>query len=196
MFKNCAPSTNCIHEINNTQEDNAKDIDIVMPMYNLIEYSDNYVKTSESLWQYCLDIPAVDNNNAIVDFTENNLTDSFTFKVKITSQTGNGGTKNLEIMVPLKYFSNFWRTLEMPLINCEINLILTWSENCVIVSTAQTDLVKKPEFDAKLKAISDRGTKSNSKHLLAESELNKLQNLMQPILEPKNILVLMACKIF
>ena len=105
-----------------------------MPMYNLIEYSDNYAKTLGGLWQYCLDIPAADNNNAIVDFTENNLTDSFNFKVKITGQTGNGGTKNVEIMVPLKYLSNFWRTLEMPLINCEINLVLTWSANCVIVS--------------------------------------------------------------
>ena len=53
IFKNCAPFTNCISEINNTQVDNAKVIDIVMPMYNLIEYSDNYSKTSESLWQYC-----------------------------------------------------------------------------------------------------------------------------------------------
>ena len=134
-FKNCAPFTNCISVINNTQVDNAKDIDIVMPMYNLFEYSDNYVKTSGKLWQYCLDIPAVDNNNAVVDFTENDLTDSFNFKVKITGQTGNGGTKTVETMVPLKYLSNFWRTLEMPLINCEINLILTWSANCVIVST-------------------------------------------------------------
>ena len=88
------------------------DIDIVMPMCNLIEYSDNNVKTSGSLWQYCLDIPAV-NNNAIVDFTENNLTDSFNFKVKITGKTGNNGTENVEIMVPLKYLSNFWRTSEM-----------------------------------------------------------------------------------
>ena len=84
IFKNCAPFTNCISEINNTQVDNAKGIDIVMPIYNLIEYSDNYSKTSGSLWQYCKDIPAVDNNNAIVNFAENNLTDSFNFKVKIT----------------------------------------------------------------------------------------------------------------
>ena len=53
----------------------------------------------------------------------------------MTGQTGNNGTKNVEIMVPLKYLSNFWRTLEMPLINCEINLILTRSTNCVVVST-------------------------------------------------------------
>ena len=134
IFKSCAPFTNCISEINNTQVDNANDIDIVMPMYNLIEYSDNYAKTSGSLWQYYKDISAVDNNNAIVNFTDNNLTDSFNFKVKMTGQTGDYGTRNVEIMVPLKYLSNFWRTLEMPLINCEINLILTWSTNCVIVS--------------------------------------------------------------
>ena len=82
IFKNCAPFTNCRNEINNTQIDNAKDIDIVMPMYNLIKYSDNYSKTSGSLWQYYKDIPAVDNNNAIVNFVENNLTDSFNYKVK------------------------------------------------------------------------------------------------------------------
>ena len=104
-------------------------------MYDLIEYSDNYSKTSGSLWQYCKDIPAVNNNNAIVNFTENNLTDSFNFKLKMTGQTGDNGTKNVEIMVPLKYVSNFWSTLEMPLMNCEINLILTWNASCVIVST-------------------------------------------------------------
>ena len=65
IFINCAPFTNCISEINNTQAGNAKDLDIAMLMYNLIEYNDNYSKTSGSLWQYCNDIPAVDNNNAI-----------------------------------------------------------------------------------------------------------------------------------
>ena len=69
IFKNCAPFTNCKSEINNTQIDNAKDIDIVMSMYNLIAYSDNYVKTTGSLWQYCKDIPARNNNNEITEFT-------------------------------------------------------------------------------------------------------------------------------
>ena len=141
MFKNCAPFTNCISEINNTQIDNAKDIDIVMPMYNLIEYSDNYAKTTGSLWQYCKDIPARNANGDIAIFAEYNITDSFKFKAKITGQTGNDGTKDVEIMVPLKYLSNFWRTLEMPLINCEVNLILTWSSSCVLISTA----IQKPK---------------------------------------------------
>ena len=98
-FKNCAPFINCISELNNTQIDNAKDIDIVLPMYNLIEYSD-----------------------------DNNIEDSESFKakIKITGKTSNDDNeKDVEIMVPLKYLSNFWRTLEMPLINCEVNLILT-----------------------------------------------------------------------
>ena len=124
IFKNCTPFTNCISEINNTQIDNAKDIDIVMPMYNLIEYSDNYTKTTGSLWQYSKDIPALNANDEITHFTEGNPTNSFNFKVKITGRTGNGGTKDVEIMVSLKYLSNFGGTLEMPLINCEVNLIL------------------------------------------------------------------------
>ena len=130
IFKNCAPFTNRISEINNTQIDNAKYINIVMSMYNLIEYSDNYAETTGSFGQYCKDIPARNDNDEITVFTRNNLTDSFNFKVKITGQAGNDGTKDVEIIVPLKYLSNFSRILEMPLINCEVNLILTWSSTC------------------------------------------------------------------
>ena len=142
MFKNCAPFTDCISKINNTQVDNAKDIDIVMPMYNLIEYSDNYSKTSGSLWQYCKEIPAVNDDGDIVDFNGANATDSFNFKAKITGQTDDDGEiNNVEIMFPLKYLSNFWRTLEMPLINCEVELILTWSAGCVIIYTSVNNQV-------------------------------------------------------
>ena len=121
--------------MNNKQVDNAKDIDIVMPMYNLIEYSDDYSKTSGILWQYCKDIPAVKDNDVIVEFNDGNATDSFNFKVEITGQTGANERKNVKWMVPLKYLSKFCRTLEMPLISCEINLILISSATCVIVST-------------------------------------------------------------
>ena len=97
-----------------------------MPMYNLIEYSDNYLKTSGSLWQYYKDEP----NDNLAD------SESFKSKVKITGSTPAGGnTKDVKIIVPLKYLSNFWRTLEMPLINCEVNLILTWSKDCVITNS-------------------------------------------------------------
>ena len=110
IFKNCAPFTDCITEINNAQVDDAQKIDVVMPMYNLIEYSDAYSNTSGSLWQYYRDEPALDANGGIIDFPANeNNSVSFKFKQQITEQTGNGGTKDVEIMVRLKYLSNFWR---------------------------------------------------------------------------------------
>ena len=125
IFKNCAPSTKCMSKIDDTEIDNAQYIDIVMPMYNLIEYSNNYSKTSSSLWQYYIYEP----NDNLAD------SESFKSKVKITGSTPAGGNiKDVEIIVPLKYLSNFWRTLEMPLINCEVNLILTWSPTCVFSS--------------------------------------------------------------
>ena len=104
-------------------------------MYNLIEDSDNYSKTSGSLWQWFKETPTVNNNGNIVDFNGANATDSFNFKTKITGQTNNAGTIDVELMIPLKYLSNFLRTLEMPLINCEIKLILTWSTGCIIIYT-------------------------------------------------------------
>ena len=98
-----------------------------MPMYNLIEYSENYSKTSGSLWRYYKDEP------------NDNLTDSelFKSKIKITGNTSaDGNTEDVEIIVPLKYLSNFWKTLEMPLINCEVNLIITWLSTCVIADSS------------------------------------------------------------
>ena len=102
IFKNCAPFTKCISRINNTDIDNAQDIDIVMLMYNLIEYSDNYSKISGSWWQYSKDDP----NDSITQ------SESFKYKIKITGKTPEAETKDVEITVPLKHFSNFWRTLE------------------------------------------------------------------------------------
>ena len=102
-------------------------------MYNLIEYSDNYSKTSRSLWQYYKDDP----NNNIIQF------ESYKYKIKITGKTpATGNTKDVEIIVPLKYLNNFWRTLKMPLINCEVNLILTCSKDCVISSATRETKLK------------------------------------------------------
>ena len=88
-------------KINNTQIDNTEYIDIIMSMYNLIEYSDNYSKTYGSLWKYCKEVPAVGNDRDIVDFNGANATDSFNFKTKITGQTNDDEIINAEIMVPL-----------------------------------------------------------------------------------------------
>ena len=120
IFRNQEPFTDCINEINNTQIGYAKDLDLAMLMYNLIEYSNNYSKTSEILWQYYRDKPA--------DATENS--ESFKSQIRVTWKSpADGNRKNVEMAVTLKYISSFWRTLEMILINCEINLILNWSEN-------------------------------------------------------------------
>ena len=125
IFKYCAPFTKCISRIHNTDIDNAQDIDIVRPMYNLIEYNDNYSKTSRSLWQYYKD----DSNYNITQY------ESFKSKIKITGKTpAEDNTTDVEIIVPLKYLSNFWRTFEMTLINSEVNLLLTWSKDCDISS--------------------------------------------------------------
>ena len=125
-FKNCAPLISCKSDINNVEIDYCWDIEIVMPIYNLIEYSDNYAKTFGSLWQYYRDEP------------KDNLANSQSLKskIKITGKTPNDGNeKDVEIIIPLKYLSNFWRTLEMPLINCEVSLISTWSPSCVVTNS-------------------------------------------------------------
>ena len=112
-----------------------------MPMCNLIEYSKNYSKITESLWNYYRDEP-----NSDLDGAGNNInysiedSKSFDCKTSITGGLeGNDTEKEVEIAVPLKYLSNFWRTLDIPLINCEINLILILSENFVITSEATRD---------------------------------------------------------
>ena len=137
-LRNCAPFTKCISRINNIIIDTAQDIDIVIPMYKLIEYSDNYSKTSGTLWQYYKDEP----NDNLADF------ELFKSKVKITGKTSaDGNTKIVEITVPLKYLRHFWRTLEMLLINRKVNLILTWSRDCVITNSA--DAGKFPIIETK-----------------------------------------------
>ena len=128
--------------MNNTLIDNAEDLDIVMPRYNLVEYSKNYGKTAGSLRNYYRDVP----NNGLGGANNNinySIKDSKSFDYK-TSITGKLEGDNVEkddvkIFVPLKYLSNFWRTLDMSLINCEVSLALTWSRNCVLTSKATRD---------------------------------------------------------
>ena len=93
-------------------------------MYNIIECTVSYSKISGSLWQYYRDESILTYAGVIDDFP--GISHSLKFKWKVTGQTGNDGTKNVEIMVLLKYLRNFWRVFKMPLINCEINLFLTW----------------------------------------------------------------------
>ena len=123
----CFIYTDCITEINDTQVDDAQKVYVVMLMYNLIEYSGAYSKTLGSLWQHYRNEPALDNNGEITDFpVDNSNSKSLKVKQPITAETENDSTKDVEIMVSSKYLSNFWRTLEMSLINCAISLQLKW----------------------------------------------------------------------
>ena len=108
-----------------------------MSMYNLIEYSDNYSATFGSLWHYYRDEPFLNVDGDITDFLadDNNIA-SFKFKRKIVCKIEeHDNTKNVKPKVPLKYLSNFWRILEISLIDCEINLILTWSNKRLIIDS-------------------------------------------------------------
>ena len=127
-FKNCAPFEDCRTEINDTFVDYADFINITMPMYNLIEYSDNYSDTSGSLWNFKRDEIT---NNANV--TNDDNAPSFKYKASIIGNTEDNGRKNVvKIAVPLNYISNFWRSLEVPLINCKVELSLNWIERCLL----------------------------------------------------------------
>ena len=111
-----------------------------MPMYNLIEYSDNYQDSSATLYQYKRDEPP--EANAIADVTANNLS-SFKYKVSLLGDPevdGGIAKTSVKVVIPLKYLSNFFRSLEMPLINCKIKLNLTWEKKCVL-STDSGDAV-------------------------------------------------------
>ena len=177
-FKNCAPYTSCKSDINNVETDYCQDIDIIMPMYNLIEYSDNYGKTSERLWQYYRYEP----NDNLAD------SQSFKSKIKITGKTPNDGNeKDVEIMVPLKYLSNFWRTLEMPLINCEVSLVLTWSPTCVIISSTGEGKFEITNTNLYVPVVT-LSTKDNEKLLhkyLSRSELLARNTNLNYLIEPR-----------
>ena len=129
---NCAPFTNCISKTNNTQVDDVSYIDIVMPIYDLIEYIYNYLKTSGILWQFYKDVPTLDKNGAITNFTGAH---AITKSCKTNRSNRQQLHKNIEIIVPLKYQSSFWRILEMRLIIYEITLDLNWFIKCFIAAT-------------------------------------------------------------
>ena len=113
-----------------------------MPMYNLIEYSDNCSDTSGSLWNFRrYEII----NNA--DVTNDDNAPSFKYKENLIGNTEDNGTKNeVKIAIPLKYLSNFWRSLEMPLINCKVEISLNWIENCILTINSNNNNINKAIF--------------------------------------------------
>ena len=129
---NCAPFTKSNLKINDEHVDTAENLDIVMPIYNLIEYSDNYQNSSAILYQYKRD--ELPEDDAVADLTADNSS-SFKYKVSLLSNpvaVNNIAKINVKLVVPLKYLSNFFRLLKMPLINCKTKLNLTWKKKCVL----------------------------------------------------------------
>ena len=134
-MKNCAQFTKCNLEINGEHVDTAENLDIAMPIYNLIEYSNNYQDSSATLYQYKRDEPP---DNIADNLTQDN-SKSFDYKVKLLGNpvvANNIARLNVRIVVPLKYLSNFFRSLEMPLTNCKVKLNLTWKKECVLSNQA------------------------------------------------------------
>ena len=165
ILKDNAPFFSCITRINGELFEDADDLDIVMPMYNLLEYSKNYRKTIGSLYNYYRDELTNDNND---NFANRNVVNSeaFKYKNKITGNTYNvdagaegydvnkNGTQEIELAIPLKYLGNFWRALNIPLISCEVFLELKWNKKCVITS------LKRRQVDAGPPVVRDNAPTS------------------------------------
>ena len=156
ILKNNAPFVSCINRINGELIEDADDLDIVMPMYNLLEYSKNYGKTIGPLYNYYRDESTNDNNNNNIASRNAVNSNAFKYKNKIIYNTynidvaaaGYDANKNDTqevtplIAILLKYLGNFWRALNIPLISCEVSLELKWNKNCVITS------LKEEQVDA------------------------------------------------
>ena len=144
VFKNKAPFKSCISKINNRFIENAEDLDVVVPMYNLLEYSSSYPITSGNLSNYYTDEINDDENenNASENMIHNSKTTiskPFKYKTKIIGSTPNNGNRlNAQVVLPLKYLSNFWRFLDLPLINCEVELDFLWPKYCVTTEISKT----------------------------------------------------------
>ena len=151
ILKNNAPFVSCITRINGQLIEDADDLDIVMSMYNLLEYSKNYRKTIGSLYNYYRDELSDDADSNNFDNIKVVNSNTFNYKNKIIGNTYNlnagdddydvnkNGTQEVELTIPLKYLGNFWRALNIPLISCEVSLELKWNKNCVITSLEQRD---------------------------------------------------------
>ena len=136
-FTNCPPFSTWKTETNDVFIDEGSHIYIAIPMYNLIEYNDNYWDSSGSLWHFKRDEVPPDN-------AELNISQSFKYKAALVGKTtnaagGNSFVKNSKVFVPLKYLSNFWTSLEMPLINCKIHPELNRIEDCILLSAENTE---------------------------------------------------------
>ena len=135
-FKKFAPFTNFVTHINDEHVETTENLDLIMPMYNLIEYSDNYADSSGSVYQFKRDEPPMTDARNPLNTALDSL-NSFKYKASLLrnaddAENNDKSLKNPKIVLPIKYLSNFFRSLEMPLINSKIPLELNWNNNCVM----------------------------------------------------------------
>ena len=143
ILKNNGPFVTCITRIKGELIQDADDLDIVMSMYNILEYSQNYRKTIGSLYNYYRDELSDDADDS--NFDNIKVVNSNTFMYNVNAgadgcDVNKNGTQEVELAIPLKYLGNFWRALNIPLISCEVSLELKWDKNCVITSLEQRDI--------------------------------------------------------
>ena len=156
ILKNNAPFVSCITRINGELIEDANDLDIVIPMYNLLEYIKNYRKAIGSLYNYYRDELSDDADVNNFDNIKVENSNTFKYKNKITGNTYNvnagvndddvnkNGTEEIELAIPLKYLGNFWRALNIPLISCEVSLERKWNKNCIITSLEERQVDAGP----------------------------------------------------
>ena len=162
-LKNSAPFFNCILKTNSQLIEDAQDLDIVMPMYNSLYYSKNFRKTTGSFWNYYQDMPgfeyAGNNERTRIHYAiRNNYSKSFDYKTKLVGSlpVGEDELENIKIVAPLKDLSNFMFNLDFLLINSEIELILKWTENCVLTEKAEKEekaATQNPPQDRSLQSM-------------------------------------------
>ena len=152
ILKNNAPFVSCITRINDELIEDADDLDVVMPIYNLSEYSKNYRKTIGSLYNYYRDELSDDADDNNFDNIKIVNSEAFKYKNKTIGNTYNvnthddgydvnkNGMQEVELTIPLKYLGNFWKALNIPLISCEVSLELKWDKNCIITTLEQRDI--------------------------------------------------------
>ena len=169
-FKNCTPFTRCVTHINDVHVETAENLDIIMPMYNLLEYSNNYADSSGSLWQFKRD----EQNRTAAGIPNDVTTDnssSFKYKSSVLGESTADGAdrkfKDVKKVVPLKYLSNYFRSLEMPLINFKLHLELNWTKNRVMSSIvgATTFQVTRKKLYVPIVTLSTKDNVSLTKQL-------------------------------
>ena len=153
-----------------------------MPMHNLVVYANNYSKASGSLWKYYRDEPALTNAVAIANFHAVDNSASLKINKKITGKSADSGTKDIEIMVPLKYLSNFWRILEMPLTNCDINNILSWSGKWMLSNDTKATIfaITDTKLNVSVVTVSTQDNVNLFQHLESGFKRTIEQNKYQP----------------